>query len=161
MDLIDEIISDWALERPEIDCSGKAVVCRILYCYSTAIMALEKALKPLGITPTIFSALVTIRRKGANAEIMVSKIMQEALVTSGAMSNLLNKLIDLELIVKRKGSIEEDMRASFISLTPKGLELIDKAMVVQAACERNLVQHLSNVEKKQLATLLKKMLQNE
>ena len=158
MDLIDEIISDWGHERPDIDCSGKAVVCRILYSYSNIIAAVETKLKPLGITPTIFSVLVTIRRKGTDAEVMVSKIMQEALVTSGAMSNLLNKLVKLGYITKRKASLNEDLRASFISLTPKGLEIIDKAMVIQASCERMLVQNLSSAEKKQLANLLKKML---
>src|ERR1700722_7985163 len=108
MDLIDEIISDWARERSDIDCNGKAVVCRILYNYSNIVAALEAKLKPLGITPTIFSVLVTIRRKGANAEVMVSKIMQEALVTSGAMSNLLGKLVNLGYVVKRRASSGED-----------------------------------------------------
>lgn len=162
MDLVDEIISDWATQRPDIDCSGKAIICRILHCYSTVLAALEKSLKPFGITPNIFSILVTIRRKGPHAEVTVKKIMEEAIVTSGAMSNLINKLVKLGLIKKRKGTEKEqvDMRSSFISLTPKGFNLIDKAMEVQAACERKLTQQLTAVEKKQLSHLLKKMQQD-
>lgn len=158
MDIIDEIISDWTIQRPDIDCSGKVVICRILRSFSKAIAALEKSLKPLGITPNIFSILVTIRRKGTQAEITVKTIMDEVLITSGAMSNLLNRLIELDLISKRRGIEEEDSRSAFIKLTSKGLALIDQAMEVQATCERKLTQTLSNTEKQQLAELLKKML---
>lgn len=161
MDLIDEIISDWAVQRPDIDCSGKAVVCRILFCFSHYVRALEKSLEPLGITPTIFSILVTIRRKGSQAEITVKKIMEEALVTSGATSNLINKLIELGLVAKRKGTKNEDARSTFIKLTSKGISLIDKAMEIQAACERKLTQKLTSSENKQLSKLLKKMLEEE
>ena len=157
MDLIDEILSDWEREKPDIDWSGKAVACRILHTYSAIIAAQESTLKPLGINPTIFSVLVTIRRKGPDAEVTVSKIMQEALVTSGAMSNLINKLANLGYVTKRKASSNEDLRASFIKLTPKGLKTIDKAMIIQAACERRSVQNLNSAEKKQLSNLLKKM----
>jgi DNA-binding MarR family transcriptional regulator len=161
MDLIDEILADWATQRPDINCGGKAVVCRILRNFSHALAALEKALKPLGISPNDFSVLVTIRRKGPKAEITVKQVMEEVLVTSGGMTNLLNKLIELNLIKKRKGTKKEDGRSAFVKLTPKGLDLIDRAMEVQAACERKLTQTLSNTEKRQLADLLKKMLQEE
>lgn len=161
MDLIDEILKDWATERPDINCGGKAVVCRILRNFSYVIAALEKALKPLDISPNDFSVLVTIRRKGPKAEITVKQVMEEVLVTSGGMTNLLNKLIELNLIKKRKGTKQEDGRSAFVKLTPKGLDLIDRAMEVQAACERKLTQTLSNTEKRQLADLLKKMLQED
>ena len=161
MNLVDEILSDWSIQRPDIDCSGKAIVCRILHCYSTFISTLEKSLKPFGITPNVFSVLVTIRRKGADAEVTVKKILEEALVTSGAMSNLLNKLMDAGLITKRKGMGQEDERSTYVKLTAKGLALIDRAMEVQAASERRLTENLTNPEKKQLAELLKKLLPEE
>lgn len=161
MDSVDEILIDWAKQRPDIDCSGKTVVCRVLRCFSSIINALDKSLKPLGISPNDFSVLVTIRRKGPKAEIAVKQVMEEVLVTSGGMANLLNKLIESKLITKRKGRKDEDARSAFIKLTPKGLALIDRAMVIQATCERRLTQTLSNVEKKQLSDLLKKMQQEE
>ncbi len=157
MDIIDEILSDWSKQRPDIDCSGKAIVCGILRSNNAVITAIDKVLKPLDITPTIFSALVTVRRKGPQAEITVKTIMQEALVTSGATSNLLNQMIKLKLITKRKAKKNEDSRSVFIKLTPKGLVLIDQAMEIQAACERKLTQNLTKAEKQQLTALLKKM----
>ena len=83
--------------------------------------------------------------------------MEEVLVTSGGMTNLLNKLIQLNFIKKRKGTKKEDGRSAFVKLTPKGLDVIDRAMEIQAACERKLTQALLVNEKKQLADLLKKM----
>lgn len=157
MDIVDEIISDWATQRPDIDCSGKAVVSRILRSNNIIIAAVAKALKPLDINPTIFSALVTIRRKGPRAEITVKTIVQEALVTSGGASNLLNQLLKLKLITKRKGTQKEDSRSVFVKLTPKGLALIDQAMEIQAAAERKITQNLTATEKRQLTHLLKKI----
>ena len=161
MDLIDEILDDWHRERPEIDISGKAVACRLLRCHTFFIAALEKSLAPLGISPNMFSVLVTIRRKGRNAEITAKKIMEEALVTSGATSNLINKLISMRLITKRKAKGKEDSRFVFIKLTPEGRELIDRAMLIQAACERKVTARLSKAENEQLSTLLKKVQQEE
>ena len=161
MDLVDEIIADWTLQRPDIDCSGKAVICRLLQSFSITLSALERSLKPLGITPTIFSILVTIRRKGSDAELVVKHIMEEVLVTSGAMSNLITKLIKLDLITKRRGLETEDARSAFIKLTPKGLAVIDKAMEIQAACERKLTKSLTHSEKQSLSKLLQKMVSED
>lgn len=155
MDLIDEIITDWSMQRPDIDCSGKAIVCGMLRFYSHYISLLEKALKPLGIASNVFSVLVTIRRKGEQSEMNVKKIIEEVLVTSGGMSNLLGRLIDAELITKRPDS--NDARSMLIKLTPKGLHIVNKAMEIQAACERKLTHSLTEDERQQLSTLLKKI----
>ena len=52
--------------------------------YSTV----DRALKKLKIAPNVFSVLVTIRRKGIDAEINVKDIIPGVLITSGAMSNV-------------------------------------------------------------------------
>ena len=61
-----------------------------------------------------FSVLVTIRRKGPKAEITIKQVMEKVLLTSGGMTNLLNKLIELNLIKKRKGTQKEDGRSAFV-----------------------------------------------
>ena len=155
LDLVDEILIDWSEQRPDIDCHGKEIVSRMVIFYSKYISMLEKALKPLALSPTVFSVLVTIRRKGPQAEVNIKKMIQEVLITSGAMSNLLTRLIDMGLITKRPD--EEDARSMRVQLTSVGLELIDKAMEIQAACERRFVQALSREEQKQMSSLLKKM----
>jgi DNA-binding MarR family transcriptional regulator len=154
VDLIDEILNDWKTQRPEIDCSGKATVCRIVQFYSRYIAMLEKALRPLNMAPNVFSVLVTIRRSGKHREVTIKKVMQQALITSGAMSNLLKRLVTQGLISKRPD--DHDARSALLKLTPKGLEQINQAMEIQAACERNLTQALSKKENQQLTTLLKK-----
>jgi DNA-binding MarR family transcriptional regulator len=158
IDLINEILVDWAKQRPDIDISGKAVICGVLRCFTNYINTLETALKQFDISPNDFSVLVTIRRKGPKSEIVVKQIMEEVLVTSGGMTNLINKLVQAGLVLKRKGAKKEDARSAFVKLTPRGLDLINNAMEVQAACERKLTYMLSDVEKQQLAELLQKML---
>ena len=156
MDLIDKILQDWERERPDIDCGGKAVVCRILRLYSIYIDKFEARLKPLAITPNVFSVLVTIRRRGPNAEVNVKDIIDEVLVTSGGMSNLLLRIIKTKLIKKRPDP--KDARSMLIKLTSHGLTIVDKAMEIQAACEREMVNTLTSEENAQLALLLKKLL---
>ena len=87
MDLIEEIVSDWSTQRSDIDCSGKEIVGRMLRFYSH-YSTVDRALKKLKIAPNVFSVLVTIRRKGIDAEINVKDIIPGVLITSGAMSNV-------------------------------------------------------------------------
>lgn len=155
MDLIEEIVSDWSTQRPDIDCSGKEIVGRMLRFYSHYYSTVERALKKLKIAPNVFSVLVTIRRKGVEAEINVKDIIPGVLITSGAMSNLLTRLINKGLVTKRQDTL--DARAMLVKLTPMGLKLIDEAMEIQADCERKLTQVLSTAERRQLALLLKKI----
>ena len=155
MDLIEEIVTDWSIQRPDIDCSSKEIVGRMLRFYSHYLSTTERALKKLNMAPNVFSVLVTIRRKGIDAEINVKDIIPGVLITSGAMSNLITRLINTGLVTKRQDTL--DARAMLVKLTPKGLKQIDEAMVIQAACERKLTQALSPSERKQLAVLLKKM----
>jgi len=157
MNLIKEICNDWATQRPDINCSGKAVICSILRIRSNYLCHLEKALKPLGIAPNVFSVLVTLRRKGASAEISVSKIREEVLVSSGGMTNLLNRLINDALISKR--ACENDARCMLVKLTPKGLDIIDKAMEIQASLECKMTAMLTQKENNQLSDLLRKLLE--
>ena len=156
MDLVDEIMSDWSKQRPDIDCRGKEVVCRMLRFHSSYISTVEKSLKKLKIAPNVFSVLVTIRRKGAHAEINVKDIIPGVLITSGAMSNLIIRLVNTGLVSKLQDTL--DARSMLVKLTPKGLALIDEAMEIQAACERKLTERLTNDEKSQLSQLLRKVL---
>ena len=159
MGLINEICHDWAVQRPDIDCPGKAVVCSLLSVHSAYLKALEMALKPLKMQPNAFSALVTIRRKGISAEVSVSKIRAEVLVSSGGITNLLNRLVKDNLISKRVS--ESDARSMLVSLTPKGLELINKAMEIQAKVESEFTKKLVKKEYQALEKLLSKLLPQE
>jgi len=155
MDLVDEIMEDWSKQRADIDCSGKAIICRTLRTHSYYISLLDKALKAVDMAPNVFSVLVTIRRKGETAEINVKKIIDEVLFTSGAMSNLLKRLVNKGYISKRQD--DNDARSVLVKLTPSGLRLIDKAMEIQAACERKITNELTVNERKQLSELLRKI----
>lgn len=161
MDLIDKIVADWQKERSDIDCNGKDIVARLVYSHSKIVKALEKSLKPFCITPTIFSVLMTARRRGKNGEVTIKQIMEEILITSGATSNLINKLVADKLITKRLANKDEDARSVFVKLTAEGLELIDKAMVAVARCENMLIHTFSNEEKVLFVDMLRKFTSDE
>ena len=156
--VVDHILEDWSKEMPDETTPAKGVIISLIHCYATVYSSLELLLKPLDITPTIFSALVAIRRSGPDAEIPVKNIMEQALVTSGAASNLINQLIKLDLITKRKANTKEDARSVFVKLTPHGLAFINKLIPIITAWENKITRSLSKPEKSKLTLLLKKII---
>ncbi|MCB1136313.1 MAG: winged helix DNA-binding protein, partial [Chlamydiia bacterium] len=130
-------------------------MCRIIRLYNLYVEALERALKKLDIKQTEWAVLVTVRRKGKDEGIPIKVILQEVLLTSGAMTNLVHRLIKADYLEKRKD--EQDKREVRVSLTAKGVDLVDRAMEIQAGVERRFVESLDRSERTQLEKLLKKM----
>jgi DNA-binding MarR family transcriptional regulator len=78
--------------------------------------------------------------------------MQETLVTSGTMTNRLDRLEELELITRKQDPT--DGRGSLVTLTKAGVRAVDTAMEELLGRERNFLAPLSSDEKKELARLL-------
>ncbi len=155
-DYIDGIISGWQRERPDINIGGKGIVCRILRLYSIYYKTADRYLSRYKLQPNEFSVLVRLRRCGAEGEITQKELLSEVLITSGAMTNLMARLIKTGLIEKRQS--ENDKREVRVRLSEKGKKIIDEAMDVQAKVERDLIKDLTPKEKKELEHLLKRLL---
>lgn len=155
-DIIDTLIHEWKQERPEIDASAMAVVGRILKLGKTLEKRAGMALKDSGIYYTDLDVLATLRRSGKPYELTPKELMQSVLITSGAMTALLDRLTKLKLIYRSPD--EKDGRIKRACLTIKGKEVIDKAIEVRFKDAGESVEVLTKKEKEQLATLLKKLL---
>ena len=122
--------------------------------------ALEKrastALKGSGIHYTDLDVLATIRRSGKPYELSPKQLMASVLITSGAMTALLDRLTKLDLIYRSPD--KKDGRIKLAGLTEKGKEVIDEAIVTRFAEATTSVENLSKKERDQLALLLKKLL---
>src|SRR4051794_15959700 len=64
-DLIGRGMAQWYGERPDIDCSGKAVVGRILRLQDVILKAVNAALARHGLKYTTYAILATLRVSGA------------------------------------------------------------------------------------------------
>jgi len=157
-DLIDSLISDWKEERPELDTSAMEVVGRILNLSKILEKKASNSLAIYNIHYTDFDVLATIRRSGKPYELTPSQLIKSVLITSGAMTALLNRLTNLKLIYRSPDP--KDGRIKLVGLTQKGFKLIDNAIETRFIEASDSVKMLNKTENKELSILLKKLLKS-
>lgn len=155
-DLIDTLIAEWNIERPELDVEAMQIVGRIMKLGKILENRASLALKENGIYYTDLDVLATLRRSGFPYQLSPKQLMQSVVITSGAMTALLNRLTKLELIYRSPD--ENDGRISLAGLTEKGKEIIDKAIEKRFDEAKESIQILTQEEQVDLAILLKKLL---
>lgn len=132
------------------------VVGRISRTSSLLDKSIARALASHGLQPGEFDVLATLRRSGEPFRMTVAELLGGAMVTSGAVTNRLNRLTT-------KGFIERepdpsDRRSVIVELTAKGRAVLDGALVDHVENERVLLATLNPSEQDQLARLLRQLL---
>ncbi len=153
-DHVENILEQWQVQRPDLDCSAVAIIGRI--------SRMEKIMRPqilAGIAPFILSAiefdiLATLRRN--NCPLTPTQLYQAVMLSSGAMTTNLDKLVKRELVERQYS--DEDRRSCRISLTVKGWHLIEEAYCAHLANEEHMLEPLNQKERSALALLLKRWL---
>ncbi|WP_274628169.1 MarR family winged helix-turn-helix transcriptional regulator [Arvimicrobium flavum] len=140
LDRVGRGMENWRRERPDIDCSGKAVVGRILHLHDIILRAVDRALAPHGLKYPTYAVLATIRAYGAPFRMSPSELLSTLLLSSGGLSNLLRRMEEDGLI--RRLADERDGRGVIVELTEKGLAAADASMADHAAVERELCKSL-------------------
>lgn len=156
IDIVARGMAQWRRERPDIDCSGKAVVGRILRLQGPILAAVDGALEVHGLRYSEYAVLATLRVSGSPYKMSPSELVETLLLSSGGISNLLARL-------ERKGWIRRqadpaDGRAVIVRLLPRGKALVERAMSDHADVERRLVARLSVPDRERLAELLHALL---
>ncbi|NER18736.1 MarR family winged helix-turn-helix transcriptional regulator [Spongiivirga citrea] len=155
-DIIDNLVSDWNKERPELDASAMQIVGRILKLGKILERRAGQALKESGIYYTDLDVLATLRRSGQPYELTPKQLMKSVLITSGAMTALLERLTKLELIYR--ASDPKDGRVKLAGLTQKGKKVIDTAIEIRFQEASKSVGMLTATQQKIFVALLKTML---
>lgn len=102
-----------------------------------------------------YDVLASLRRRGPPYLLTPTQIIEECMVTSGAVSKRVDRLAALGL-VERVAS-KSDGRSTLVHLTPKGRRLMDEALPQHLANEERLLSPLTSRERETLATLLAKL----
>ncbi len=155
-DIVGDGMHRWRRERPDIDCSGKAVVGRILRLQGVILREVDAALRPFGLKYPAYAVLATLRVNGAPFEMTPSELTQSLLLSSGGTSNLLARL-EREGYVTRTNSTR-DRREVHVRLTEDGKALADRAMEAHAEAERALIADLGGKERAALGGLLSRLI---
>lgn len=126
---------------------------------ASSLIARER-LAPLfarfGLQSGEFDVLATLRRSGSPYALTPTALYEATMVTSGAMTNRLDRLEQSGLIMR--GPHPNDRRGIVVQLTGKGLALIDEALAAHVANEHQILAGLTQAEREALARLLGKLI---
>lgn len=156
IDIVERGMRQWQAERPDIDCSGKAIVGRILRLQGVVLKNVDQALKPFNLKYPAYAVLATLRVRGGRCEMSPGELTRTVLLSSGGISNLLARLEKDGYIVRINS--KKDRREVIVRLTEAGKILVDPAMEAHARAERDLIQTFSSDDAGQLENLLSSLL---
>jgi len=156
MDTIDRVIEQWAKEKPELDTEPMAIMGRLMRVAKYMESRVAALHKKYDLKMGEFDVLATLRRAGSPYCLTPSALVESMMLTSGAMTNRLDKL-------EKKGFItrihnKEDRRSVTVELTREGLTLINKLILEHVAVQQSLLHGLDKNEKMQVNQALKLLL---
>ncbi|MEY2597334.1 MAG: hypothetical protein RL579_343, partial [Actinomycetota bacterium] len=152
-DEVDRLIAAWQKERPDLDFSPLAVLSRITRISKHLDIARRNAFAELETWG--FDVLASLRRVGDPYQLSPGQLIQETMVTSGTMTNRLDRLEELGLITRTQDP--SDGRGSLVTLTKAGAKAVDSAMEDLLSRERELLKMLNKGEQSELAALLREL----
>jgi DNA-binding MarR family transcriptional regulator len=157
MDRADVAIKQWAHERPDLPALPMAVLGRLS---EAAERVMRDHLNPLftdaGLQPGEFDVLATLRRSGAPYMLSPTRLYEAAMISSGGMTNRIDRLERAGLIERRPDP--NDRRGKLIALTATGRRVIDETITRHVANEKRLLSVLTTAEQEKLNALLRKLI---
>ena len=152
-DEVDRIVAAWRRERPDLDTAPLEVLSRVTRLARHLDLARRGAFARHGLETWAFDVLSALRRAGAPYQLSPGALLTQTLVTSGTMTNRIDRLAEHGLVRRRPSP--DDRRGVLVELTPAGLEQVDGAMADLLASERRLLRGLSDEDRTNLADLLR------
>ena len=155
-DQIDRIVALWRKVRPDLDPSSTEVIGRIVRMeyFITRRVLQDLALHSINVGE--FDVLAALRRQGEPYQLSPNQMQEMVLISSGALTNRINRLESAGLV--KRTPDQDDRRGVNVSLTEKGLNVIEEAAGRHLAAEAELLEVLSDEERHTLGALLKKLL---
>lgn len=155
-DAIDLVLEKWRRQCPRFDAQPIAVVGRILRLAGILERRANLALKRFDLPYWAFDVLAALRREGKPYASTPTELMQSTLLSSGAMTNRIDRLESLGLVSRKPDP--NDRRSLQVQLTAKGLRLLDKAVAVRMQEAEQALQSLTPRDRKLLSDLLRKLM---
>jgi DNA-binding MarR family transcriptional regulator len=155
-DYLDIILEQWAAERPDLDVSPMGVIGRISRVSRVLERNIDRIFASFGLSRGGFDVLAALRRSGPPYRLSPTELYNSLLISSGAMTNRVDRLEDLQLVSRVPDP--KDRRGVSVGLTPKGKRLVDKVIEAHLENEQRLLEHLGGGERDRLAELLRKLL---
>jgi DNA-binding MarR family transcriptional regulator len=153
MDEVDRIVRAWQRERPDLDVAPLEVLSRVTRLARHLDRARGAAFTEHELEGWEFDVLSALRRTGAPYELSPGQLVTQTLVTSGTMTNRVDRLTARGLVTRLPDP--HDRRGVIVRLTTAGRRRVDAAFRGLLDRERELLARLSADERTQLAHLLR------
>lgn len=155
-DEVDRIVLAWSDVRPDLDVAPLHVLSRISRLARHLDRNRAAAFTGHGLEPWEFDVLTALRRAGRPYELSPGQLITQTMVTSGTMTNRIDRLETRDLVVRRPDPA--DGRGVLVGLTEDGAGLVDTALAALLERERAILATLDTDERKVLAGLLRRLL---
>lgn len=155
-DEVDRLVEAWRMERPDLDVEPLEVLSRVSRLARHLDRARRAVFAAHGMESWEFDVLTALRRAGAPYELSPGRLLRATLVTSGTMTNRIDRLESAGLV--RRGPDPQDKRGVLVRLTDAGRTRVDAAFTELVDRERALLGSLSPADRGTLAGLLRALL---
>lgn len=154
-DEVDRLVEAWQRERPDLDVAPMQVLSRVTRLGHHLDRARREAFSDHGLEPWEFDVLAALRRSGSPYELSPGRLLKETLVTSGTMTNRVDRLVARGLVERLPDP--HDRRGVLVRLTDDGRAKVDGALAGLLERERQLLAGLDPPAQQRLAALLRRL----
>ncbi len=155
-DDVDELVAAWQAERPDLDVRPMQVLSRITRLARHLDRERRAAFAAHDLESWEFDVLAALRRQGAPYELSPGALLRATLVTSGTMTNRIDRLEGAGLVRRRPDP--QDKRGVLVTLTAAGAARVDAALADLLDAEQALLADMPDSGRHTLAELLRTLL---
>jgi DNA-binding MarR family transcriptional regulator len=156
-DCIDVIVDQWSKELPELQVWPTGLAGRLVKIGAQVRKTTDELLAPLELTWETFEIIAALRRSGAPYCLNATALQGMVLVTSGAITNRIDRAEMAGLITRSRS--DKDRRAVLVTLTSKGVEVAETAMSRYYAHYARFFDYMDVPTRTQFADTLRSILQ--
>ncbi|MDR2374008.1 MAG: MarR family winged helix-turn-helix transcriptional regulator [Bifidobacteriaceae bacterium] len=151
-----QVVEAWGRERPDLDASSLELFSRVTRLAKYLDQVRQDAFARHGLQGWEFDVLAELRRSGAPYELTPGQMSAAILLSTGAMTNRLNRIEATGLIERHEDP--SDGRVVRVRLTDAGRERVDAALADLLARQSELMKSVARTNRTRVVSTLAHLL---
>jgi DNA-binding MarR family transcriptional regulator len=157
-DEVDGIVAAWRRERPDLDVAPMEVLSRLTRLAHRLDRHRANAFSSHGLESYEFDVLAALRRSGEPFSLSPGQLVKETLVTSGTMTNRVDRLASRGLVEREDHP--GDRRGVLVRLTDAGRAKVDAALADLLAAEHKILASIDPADQDHVVRVLRQLLRS-
>lgn len=155
-DFTDHLLERWAAIMPDMRATELQVTTRLARLGQHLARREEEVFERFGLNRGEVGVLSALRIAGPPHRLSPTRLSRGLMLSSAGVTSRLDRLERRGLVTREAD--HEDRRGVIVELTPRGLELVDSAVLANIGSERQVLGRLDAREAAALEALLRKLL---